>query len=103
MLRLYAAIGALLALLAAFAYVRHTGVVAAREKQFKADVEAYQKQAAKADSIARALEVELAKQRDAMDKLKEELQNETAKPIYRDCRVPADGVRLLRKATSGPR
>ena len=101
MMRLYAAIAVLVAVLAAFFYMFHLGVTRQKEKQFRLEAQAYQQQVEKAARVAENLEEELQKQRQKMQKLQEELNNETTKPVYSQCRVPSDGVRLLQKAIAG--
>lgn len=89
--------------MAGFLYIKHLGVVAEREKTFKASVEAYKSEVEKSARIAAELEAELVKQRDMVNKLREELQDEVkVNPTYRNCIVPANGMRLLKQAVIGP-
>jgi hypothetical protein len=90
------------ALIGGLWYVRHLGVIAEREKQQAAIIEGFQKDVAKANAVAVELEAKLAEARAAQEKLTKELNDETNRnPVYRSCRVPADGVRLLRRAIQG--
>lgn len=80
-----------------FMVVREQGASAEREKQFKADVEAYKKHIDKATRIAADLEAQLTAMRLNHDNLRKELEDETLRnPVYvsADCNVPADGLRI---------
>jgi septal ring factor EnvC (AmiA/AmiB activator) len=92
-----------LAAVGVYRYIRHQGVIAEREKQFKAQVEAYQNDVAKANEVAQKLEAQLEQLRLEKEKLTKDLRDETNRdPVYRSCRVPADGLRLLRRAVQSP-
>lgn len=80
-------------------YVRHQGVVAERERQRAAEMQAYVEAAAKANAVARKLETELAALDVANKQLAKDLERETNRdPIYRTCVVPKQGVGLLQQA-----
>lgn len=101
MLRLYAAIALVIAAVAAFAWIRHNGAVSEREKQLRFSVAEYQRKTNEAQAIAKALEAQLELLRQDYEATKKELADEINKPVYRDCRVPANGLRILRKAVEG--
>ncbi len=104
MIRLYAAAGVFVALVAAFMMVRYVGVLSTREKQAKAALVDYQNQAKAAYEASKALEQELADIRRQYDKINKDLQNETkANPVYGECRVPANGLRILQQAVAASR
>lgn len=85
-----------------YAWVRYQGVVAEREAQYKKDVERYKAAVAKAATISEGLEQKLAQTRAEVLKLNERLNDEvTNNPVYVECRVPADGVRVLNQALAG--
>lgn len=73
------------------------------QAEFAAQVQAA-KDAATTAANKRALELEaqLAQYRAQNQELNESLNHELAKePVYRECRVPADGVRILNRALAG--
>lgn len=84
-----------------YMYVREQGAAAQREKQYKAQIEAFVKDVAKADEVTRNLEAQLTAMRTDNANLKKELEDETNRnPVYTNpaCNVPADGLRLYNAA-----
>lgn len=89
--------------------IRHQGVLAAEREQqareiaaYRAQMAAYQATVEHANQVARDLEARLAQASAEQQKLNGRLKDELAKnAVYRECRVPADGVRLLRDARAG--
>lgn len=87
-----------------FVWVREQGAIVEREKQYKVQLEAFQKDAEASKIISRGLEVQLANMREANAQLTKELENETA-PVYTSCITPDSGLRILnaaRAATGNP-
>lgn len=84
-------------------FIRHQGVVAAEREQREREMAAYKAAAERAQAIAKELEDNLARAKAEANQLNERLTDELQKsPVYRDCRVPADGVQLLQRALAGP-
>jgi len=84
-------------------YIRHQGAVAERKEQelaaLKDSLAIVLAQSAKNDAIAKDLEKRLADSAVKQHELNGRLKNEIAKnTVYRQCRVPDDGVHLLRDA-----
>jgi len=85
-----------------FAWSKHQGAEHEREKQRAAQLESFRRDALRANSLALDLEQQLAKMRAANDQLTEELKDETNRdPVYRECVVPADGLRLYNASRQG--
>ena len=105
----------LITVIGGFFYIRHLGVAAEEQRQKIAGLEEKMKEANatiaaagvqlnRYDELSRGLEGQLAEARQKQQELNGKLKNEIAKqPVYRDCRVPADGVRLLRDAQAAAR
>ena len=90
---------ALTAVSGVYLYVRQQGVNAEREKQYKLQIENYKKSVEKANAVATVLESNLAAVEATNRQLNKRLNNELSKdPVYRECVVPADGLRLLNEA-----
>lgn len=96
------ALGALALGVVCFLWASEHGAVAEREKHYMAQIETYQKDVVAADKVARDLESKLAALSVARAQLEEALQNELARdPVYRDCVIPKNGIKLLNQAIRG--
>jgi len=81
------------------AYLHHRGVVDAERAQKDREIAEYQAQVVKAHDVAEKLEQQLDAATTRANQLNERLKDELANnPVYHECRVPADGVRLLQDA-----
>lgn len=107
--QIIAGIMAVAALAGVYAYIRHQGVVAEQQKQaareiaaYREQVESYKAGVEQANKMAKTLEAQLAEAAIKQQQLNERLRHELANNgIYRQCRVPSDGVRILRDARAG--
>jgi hypothetical protein len=105
----WVAAGVLAALIGLFGLGYWRGGAAAREHcQLEAAQEALElaaqqrKLQAAADAAAAGYERQKAAQAAAVRELQKELKDAiAANAVYRDCRVPADGVRLYNRAAAG--
>lgn len=81
----------------AFVLVREQGAIEEREKQYKAQIEGYQKDVEASKLASKDLEAQLTAMRDINLQLNKELENETA-PVYSSCVTPDSGLRILNAA-----
>lgn len=84
-------------------YIRHQGVLAAEQAQREREVANYKAAAEHANQVALQLETKLAQAQAQAQEINERLNDELQKhPVYRECKLPADGVQLLNRALAGP-
>lgn len=95
------------------AFVYQRGVIAERNDQLHQQVTAAEKER---EALLKAIEEERARSSNAVARYTAELEalrrrastttreviREVEKPVYRDCTLPPDGVRLLNEARRGP-
>ena len=97
-----AALAALVGVGGVYWYIHHQGVLAEQQRQREAEIRAYLAAVQHSSTVATELEAKLADLRKTNAKLQEELQHETNRdPVYRECRLPIDGVRILQRAFAG--
>lgn len=100
---IYFVLAAFLCGLTGGGYLMHVWQEYQAGKALKNQVEERLKKESQYQEKAMALETELERQRAANRSITQRLNHELqSNPVYRSCVVPADGVRLLREAITGP-